>query len=93
MARLTITLSDQTHKELRVRSALTGETIGDLLESAVADQKALAQLRIRELLAKAHANASRAAELSDDELMDLANELTHEVRNEMGHESRANEDA
>ncbi|MGB4861630.1 MAG: hypothetical protein WBO97_04150 [Tepidiformaceae bacterium] len=89
MARLTITLSDRTHKELKVRAAMSGDSIGNLLEGAVADQRALARIESLRLVAKAHANAKQAPEISDDEVMDLAVRLTREVRDEMAAERAA----
>ena len=36
MARLTITLSDETHRRLKVQAALEDRTIGDLIEEDLA---------------------------------------------------------
>ena len=84
MARLTITLTDETHRELKVRAATTGETIGSLLEGAVAAEKELARVRILALLETAWTRAEAVEpKVSDDALIDEANALVHDIREEM----------
>jgi hypothetical protein len=89
MARLTITLSDDVHRQLRVRAATSGDTIGRLIERALEDQRELARARLMALMEKAWAHqAPEAARLSEDELMALAVEETHAVREEMARERK-----
>lgn len=90
MARLTITLSDERHRQLKSRSALQGKSIAQLIEEGLQE----ADMRIREeglrLLALARRNAAKAEpKLTDDELMELAIEETHAVRREMAAEREA----
>jgi predicted CopG family antitoxin len=89
MARLTITLSDDVHRRLKLRAASSGETIGRLIERALDDQRELARARVMALLEKAWANQTpEAARLSEDELMEEAVAITHEVREEMRERAR-----
>ena len=87
MTRLTITLSDERHRQLKSRSALYGKSIAQLIE----EDLAATDIRIREeglrLLALAECNAEGVEPaLSDEELMELAIEETHAVRREMEEE-------
>jgi plasmid stability protein len=90
MGRLTISLPDDLHRELRIRAASAGEPIGRLIERAVEDQKELARRRAMELLERAWANAAAAEpQLTEEELMDLAVEETHAVRKELARKRSA----
>jgi hypothetical protein len=90
MARLTITLSDERHRQLKVRAALQGTTIGRLIEDGLEAADAHSREEGLRLLAKARANAAKAEpKLSDEELMDLAIEETHIVRRQMAEERQA----
>jgi plasmid stability protein len=89
MARLTITLPDDLHTQLRLRAAHSGETIGQLLTRAVEDQKELARVRMREIMEAARAHAATVEpHLTEDEVMELAIRETHAVREEMARERR-----
>ncbi len=94
MARLTITLSDERHRKLKSQSALRGKSIAQLIEEGLQE----ADMRLREeglrILALARSNAAEAEpKLTEDELMELAIEVTHEVRREMAEERRAARDS
>ena len=60
MARLTISLSDERHRQLKVRAALQGKTIGQLIEGALEDSEERHRQEARAILAKARANAAKA---------------------------------
>jgi hypothetical protein len=69
MARLTITLSDQRHQQLRLRAASRGKTIGEVIEESLAAADEANRARLMELNARARANAARTmAGLTDDEI-------------------------
>lgn len=90
MARLTITLPDDVHRQLRIRSASSGDSIGQLIEKAIEDQRELAQARLMELLELAWANPTpEATRMTEDELLEEAGTITHEVREEMQAKRRA----
>lgn len=87
MARLTITLSDERHRQLKVRAAIRGKSITRLIEESLE----AADLRGGEeglrLMALAQANAALAEpRLSEEELMQLAIDVTHDVRREVAEE-------
>jgi hypothetical protein len=89
MARLTITLPDDVHRELRLRSASSGLPIGELIAQAIDDQRLLARERLRQLMQAAAANASVGEPaLTEDEVMELAIQETHAVREEVAAERR-----
>lgn len=83
MARLTITLSDQRHRQLKVRAAQSGKSIGEVIESELQASEQLARERITLILeaAWAHSDAARPA-ASEDEVANFALELEREVNND-----------
>ena len=86
MARLTITLSDDRHEKLRMRAARRHVSIASLIED---DLKAAEEARVQEIrmiIERGRRNAEAAPPLTEDELMELAVRLTHEVREEMASE-------
>lgn len=89
MVRLTITISDDTHERLRYRAARDNKTIGQVIEEELDAAVAARRERLREIMAKARANAAGAPLMSEDEVMDLAVRATHEVREEMAAEPAA----
>lgn len=83
MARLTITLPDSVHRDLKIRAASTGSTIGELIQEGLEARKELARRRVIEFTASARAHAAETEpRLNDDEIMDLAVAETHAVREE-----------
>lgn len=80
MARLTITLSDQRHRQLKVRAAQSGKSIGEVIESELQASEQLARERITRVLeaAWAHADAARPA-VTEDEVVNFALDLEREV--------------
>ena len=90
MARLTITLSDERHRRLKMQAAYQGTTIGHLIEEGLEAKEELARQTLLALLDKAQTNAARVSpQLSEDELMELAVAETRAVRREMIEERRA----
>ena len=83
MARLTITLSDERHRQLKMQAAYRDTTIGALIEQALCDSEKLARQDALRTLQKAQRNAAKSnAGMTDDEVMNLAIEITREVRAE-----------
>lgn len=69
MARLTITLSDERHLQLKLQAARSGKTIGALIEESLVSRDEENRRRALELTAKARANAAKAMpEMSDEEI-------------------------
>ena len=90
MARLTITLSDERHRRLKMQAAYQGTTIGHLIEEGLEAKEELARQTLLALLDKAQTNAAGVSpQLSEDELMELAVAETRAVRREMLEERRA----
>jgi len=90
MARLTITLSDDRHRRLKMQAAYQGTTIGHLIEEGLEAKEELARQTLLALLDKAQTNAAGVSpQLSEDELMELAVAETRAVRREMLEERRA----
>jgi plasmid stability protein len=90
MARLTITLSDERHQQLRMRAAKRGKSIGQLIEEELDAADERARKEFLAILEKAwqHADTVEPA-LSEEEMMDLAVDVTHEVRAEIARERAA----
>jgi plasmid stability protein len=81
MARLTITLSDQTHRQLKVRAALHDRTIGDLIEEELALAREEHRRRARAALEVLRQSAAESVkDMTDDEIMELAVEETRRYR-------------
>jgi plasmid stability protein len=80
MARLTITLSDERHQQLKLRAAKSGKSIGEVIESDLQASERLARERITLILEAAwtHGDAARPA-ATEDEVMNFALELEREV--------------
>jgi hypothetical protein len=73
MARLTITLSDETHRNLKVRAALHDRTIGDLIEEELAIAREARRKRALETLDKLQELAAPSVGgMTEDEVMELA---------------------
>ncbi|GMV85191.1 MAG: hypothetical protein AMXMBFR80_10470 [Dehalococcoidia bacterium] len=69
MARLTITLSDERHQQLKLRAAREGTTIGKLIESALEERDESARRTALALADKARTTAARTmAGMSDDDV-------------------------
>jgi hypothetical protein len=81
MPRLTITLSDRRHRQLKLRAALEGKTVSNLIEEAMSELETRRRERAREILEMAwkHAAETRPGETEDD-VMRLALELEAEAR-------------
>jgi plasmid stability protein len=93
MARLTITLSDETHRNLKVRAALHDRTIGDLIEEELAIAREARLARIKATFDEASRNAAEFfGDMTEDEIMDWAVEQTRAVRAEMAQERRTAND-
>jgi plasmid stability protein len=87
MARLTITLSDERHRQLKMRAAKCGKSIGELIEEELAASEERARKELNAILEKAWAHADRERpEATDEEVMEFALELTHDIRKEMAEE-------
>jgi hypothetical protein len=86
MARLTITLPDHLHERLRYKAARDNKTIGQVIEEELDFAVEGRRQRLREIMDRARANAAKAPAMSEDEVMELAVRLTHEVREEMAAE-------
>jgi len=80
MARLTITLSDERHQQLKLRAAREGTTIGKLIEAELQVSERLARHCVTRILedAWAHGDAARPG-ATDDEVITFALELEREV--------------
>jgi hypothetical protein len=87
MARLTITLSDETHRRLKVQAALKDRTIGDLIEEDIALAR---EARRRGAIAALRELSESASEfvkdMTDDEIMELAVEETRAARRQIAEE-------
>ena len=69
MARLTITLSDQHHQQLRMRALNQGKTIGQVIEEALSELDESHRRRAMELAEKARTSAAETmAGMSDEEI-------------------------
>ncbi len=90
MARLTITLSDERHQQLKLQAARSGKSIGEVIESELQASERLARERITRLLeaAWAHGDAARPA-ATEDEVMKFALELER-TANSPGRTERKN---
>ena len=90
MARLTITLSDERHQQLKLRAAKSGKSIGEVIESELQASERLARERITLILeaAWAHGDAARP-DATEDEVMNFALELERKV-NSGGRTERKN---
>jgi hypothetical protein len=87
MARLTITLSDETHRDLKVRAALHDRTIGDLIEEEITIAREARRKRALETLEELQTmSAPSVADMTEDEIMELAVEATREVRRQLAAE-------
>jgi len=90
MARFTVNLPDERHKQLKMRAAMSGKSIGEVLEDALCESERHALAEARRLTNEARDTASKAQpQLSDDELMDLAVAETRAVRKELAEEREA----
>ncbi|MCO5201682.1 MAG: hypothetical protein M9925_08295 [Chloroflexi bacterium] len=90
MARLTITLSDERHQQLKLQAARSGKSIGEVIESELQTSERLARERITWLLeaAWAHGDAARP-DATEDEVMKFALELER-TANSPGRTERKN---
>jgi hypothetical protein len=89
MARLAITLSDETHRKLKVQAALYDKTIGAIIEEELDLAREARRQRITAILDEASRNASEfVKDMSDDEIMELAVQETRAMRRERQEERR-----
>lgn len=87
MARLTITLPDDRHLQLRVRAAAEGKSISQLIEETLSAYEAAALQEAEQMLAMAwEHNATVEPELTEDEAMEAAIAEVRAVRKEMAEE-------
>lgn len=68
MARLTITISDERHRALKQRAALTGKSIGQLIEESLERTGVKSREDARDVLRR----ASQTADLSEEEALNAA---------------------
>jgi len=76
MARLTITLSDETHQALKEAAVRRGETIGQIIEKSLQ----FYGVKTRESAAALVARARQASGMDEAEAMDIALSETHAAR-------------
>lgn len=90
MARLTITLSDERHQQLKLQAAKSGKTIGEIIEAELQASERLARERITRILeaAWAHGDAARPG-VTEDEVMNFALKLER-AANSPGRTERTN---
>lgn len=83
MARLTITLSDERHQQLKMRAASERTSIGALIEKELAFLDEANRRRAMELTAKARANAATSVrDMSDEEIQQWVVSQVHASRTE-----------
>ena len=69
MARLTITLSDERHQQLKLRAAKSGRSIGELIEATLAEGDEAARQRALALASNARATAATTMTgMTDEEI-------------------------
>lgn len=84
MARLTITLSDETHRRLKVQAALEDKTIGAIIEEELAAAREAHRREALKILERVRRRAAKVtAEMTDEEIMDFAVEETLAARREL----------
>jgi len=88
MARLTITLSDERHRRLKMQAASQGKTIGHLIEEGLEAKEELARQTLLALLEQSREHAA-TLHMSEDEIMDLAVREVRAIRNEWVRERTA----
>ena len=76
MARLTITLSDETHQALKEAAVRRGETIGQIIEKSLQ----FYGVKTRESAAALVARPRQASGMDEAEAMDIALSETHAAR-------------
>ena len=87
MARLTITLSDERHKKLKLQAAKSGKSIGDLIEEELEAGEERARREITAILEKAWAHAEKVRPAATDEdVMEVARDLIRDVRKQAAEE-------
>jgi len=91
MARLTITLSDERHRRLKMQAAYQGTTIGHLIEEGLEAKEQLARQTLLALLEQSRHHAA-TLHMSDDEIMDLAVREVRAIRDEKVRERAAAND-
>ena len=90
MARLTITLPDDRHLQLRVRAAAEGKSISQLIEETLSAYESAALQEAEQMLAAAwERNAGTQPDLSENEAMDAAVSAVRAVRREIAAERNA----
>jgi len=69
LARLTITLSDERHQQLKLQAALEGKSIGELIEAKLAERDEAARQRALALASRARASAANTMTgMTDEEI-------------------------
>ena len=76
MVKLTITLTEQTHRALKEASARTGKTMAQIVEESLELFLTHARDQARELLARARYRAN----LNEQRALDIAHEETRALR-------------
>lgn len=89
MARLTITLPDERHRQLRTRAAAQGTTIAALIEEDLQVAEAARRGGALAILERAWAHAEQGEPMADEAVMEIAVEETRAVRREMAEEKAA----
>jgi len=80
MARLTITLSDECHAQLKLRAAKLGKSIGEIIEHDLQVSEQLARERITRILEAAWAHSRDVRpDATEEEVMNFALQLEREV--------------
>jgi predicted CopG family antitoxin len=78
MARLTITLSDERHQQLKLQAAVEGRSIGELIEAKLAERDEAARQRALALASRARATAANTMTGMNDE--EIEQWVTEELR-------------
>jgi plasmid stability protein len=89
MARLTITLPDERHLQLRVRAAAQGKSISQLIEETLTAFEDAALNEAGAMLEAAWARNAAQPDLPEDEAMALVNAEVRKTRQEMARERDA----
>lgn len=90
MARLTITLPDERHLQLRIRAAAQGKSISQLIAETLTAYEEAALKEAEEMLDAAWTHSATVEpELSEDEAMDTVNAEVRRVRKDMVRERNA----
>lgn len=78
MARLTITISDERHQQLKLQAAIEGKSIGELIEAKLTERDETARQRALALASRARASAANTMTGMTDE--EIEQWVTEELR-------------